>query len=252
MNSCDSSIGEVSAEYCIRRLREKSDERGVIHQAVAFLNNRSDMACVKGDVAVVALNGNIEIDVPLIVSEVAFHEYSLSFDEGAADYRNLQFSYCFFNRVYIDPGVESDKLPLFNGCMFERVSGRISIEDMPKSKFNVNCEYSGFDVSGSSVAIRSGQSNTPEKVLLITLRKLYVQSLSGRAESALYRGLDVDERRFVSDVLRVLKRYGLATDYSKGDGVIWLPIRKELERVKRILHAPAECSEQVVLEARRL
>ncbi len=252
MNSCDSAIGEVSAEYCSRRLLEKSDARGVLRQAVVFLNNRSDMPCVKGDLAVVALNGNIDLDIPVSVNEIAFPEYSFDFDRDTANYKNLEFSHCFFSQVYLESGIESNNLPTFTGCMFEKISGRISMADMPQQKFKSNCEYSGFDDSGSSVAIRSGQSNTSEKVLLITLRKLYIQSLSGRAESALYRGLDVDERRFVNDVLRLLKRYGLATDYSKGDGVIWLPIRKELERVKRILHAPAECGEQVVVEARGL
>jgi hypothetical protein len=94
--------------------------------------------------------------------------------------------------------------------------------------------------------------STGEKVLLITLRKLFVQSLSGRAESALYRGLDVDERRYVADVLRLLKRHELAVEYSRGDGVIWLPVRKALNRVKEILRAPNQSSEEVVREARLL
>jgi hypothetical protein len=94
--------------------------------------------------------------------------------------------------------------------------------------------------------------STGEKVLLITLRKLFIQSLSGRSESALFRGLDINERRYVPDVLKLLSRNGLAREYPRGDGVVWLPTRKELNRVKRIIAAPSECSEPVVTESRAL
>ena len=250
MNTCDTAINQVSAELCCRLLR-KIDGLKLTQQAAAFLNSRSDLACARGDIAAAVLNGNLPFDVGFEIKEIAFLDHPLEFDADTYKYDSLSFSHCLFRDLYIQPGVPSNNLPLFNNCIFEKISGRVSIDDLPKDKF-LSCEFSKFDNCGSSVAIRSGLSNTPEKVLLITLRKLYVQSLSGRAESALYRGLDFEERRFVDDILKLLYRHGLATDYSKGDGVIWLPMRKELDRVRRILAAPSECGEAVVTEARNL
>ena len=137
-------------------------------------------------------------------------------------------------------------------CVSAYNSAEAALKDLPKDKFSETCDVGTFDSSGTPGAIRETQLTTGEKVLLVTLRKLFVQSLSGRAEGALFRGLDVDERRCVRDVLRLLARHNLATEYSRGDGVVWLPARKALSRVKKILAAPAECGEPVVVDARAL
>ncbi|MBI2307959.1 MAG: hypothetical protein HYU78_11730 [Rhodocyclales bacterium] len=252
MNSCDSAIGPVGAEYCSRKLRAAGDARGALRQTITFLNSRSDIQCAKADISAVMLTANIELDLNFNIEEISFSNLPIEFVSDTSDYGKLQFSHCFFSEIHLESGIDQKRLPVFSGCMFDRVSGRISVADLPSTNFHSGCEFSAFDEAGSSVAIRAGQSSTPEKVLLITLRKLYIQSLSGRIESALHRGLDVDERRYVNDILRLLKRHGLATDYSKGNGVIWLPVRKALERVKRILIAPAECGEKLIAEARAL
>ncbi|KDC63302.1 NACHT domain protein [Bordetella bronchiseptica MBORD624] len=249
MNNCDRPIQEIGVELAHRKLKEQGDVRKSVRQAVAFLNSRTDLSCVRGDVASFVIENDISLDIHLHVKEINFSEHQLEFHAENSNLSNLSFSHCLFDQVAISPEITSQNLPTFDSCMFQQIVGRVSVSDLPPNKFSSNCDFVSFDATGTSGAIRNTQMNTAQKVLLITLRKLFVQSFSGRAESALYRGLDVDERRYVPDILKLLKRYELVTDYSKGDGVIWLPARKALDRVKKILIAPAECNEQVVKDA---
>lgn len=252
MNACDRSLGDVGTDLVIRKLSEKGDARGTLRQAIAFLNTRSDLSCTRGDVAAVLIRGNIEIDLPLFVSEMSFLGKVVEFARDMVDLRQLSFSHCLFDRVLIEAEIDATRLPNFDNCLFEQVSGRASADDLPAERFSA-CEVLAFESTDTAGAIiRGTQLSAGEKVLLVTLRKLFVQSLSGRAEGALFRGLDVDARRRVPEILRLLKRHKLVTEYSRGDGVVWLPVRTELSRVKRILAAPVECGEAVVIEARLL
>lgn len=251
MNACDRPIGYVGAEFAIRRLRDSADVRGSLRQAVAFLNSRSDLGCARGDVAAVLISGDIGLDLPLSVKEMNY-SHSIEFHQDLANLDQLSFFHCLFNHVIVDPQVPADRLPHFDHCLFDRISGRISIDDLPTDRFSETCLFEAFEAVETSNAIRTAKMSKGEKVLLITLRKLFVQSLSGRAESALFRGLDVDERRYVPDILKLLRRHQLATEYNRGDGIIWIPIRKALDRVKRIIAAPHQCGESIVIEARSI
>lgn len=251
MNTCDRPIGTVGAELAVRKLKSGSDARGSIRQAVAFLNGRADLACARGDVVAVLLGSDIELDIALPVKEMNFSDGIIEFHRDIQDLSHLSFSHCLFGQFAIEAEVPTEFFPYFESCLFEKVTGRISQKDMPIGKFSEGCEFVAFDETGTSGAIRAAQMSKGEKVLLITLRKLFVQSLSGRAESALFRGLDVDERRLVPEILRLLKRHQLATEYPRSDGVVWLPVRRTLERVKRILSAPNECGELIVRDARQ-
>lgn len=252
MSSCERCINPVGAETTIRKIRAKGDARGLVRQTVAFLNTRTDISCARGDVASVVVAGDFELDIPLSVKEMNYSPTNIDFHRGMVDLSRLSFSHCLFDHIAIENDIPMDRLPRFDQCLFDRVTGRISAQDLPEDKFSVSCEYGAFDEIGTNGAIRATQMSIGEKVLLITLRKLFVQSLSGRAEGALYRGLDVDERRCVADVLALLKRHQLATEYSRGDGIIWLPVRKALGRVKRILNAPVQCGEAIVRDAKEI
>jgi AraC-like DNA-binding protein len=251
MNFCDKPISSIACELVIRKTKD-SDLRGLIRQAIGLLNSRTDLICSRGDIAALLLHGQIELDISLSVSEINFNSCDVEFDENSKDLRMLKFSHCLFDNLGLHAGMRTENLPYFDHCIIEQISGRVSKSDLPRERFLETCEFSSFDDTLTGAAIRATKLSVGEKVLLVTLRKLFVQSLSGRAESAIYRGLDVDERRYVHDVLKLLKRNGLAIEYSRGDGIVWIPVRKTLERVRMILRAPAESDEKVVIEARAL
>jgi hypothetical protein len=252
MDNCDRPISSIGAELATRKLRKNGDVTGLLRQSINFLNPRSSLACAKGDVAVIFLRGSVPLDVAFPVDGLTFSNEVIEFSQDSADLRLLNFRHCLFGRLQLESEIVPERLPLFDGCLFEMVGGRTSDSDLPRDRFLSSCDFSNFDSMVTSEAIRATTMSVGQKVLLVTLRKLFVPSLSGRAESALFRGLDVDERRYVSDVLKLLKRNQLATEYSRGDGVVWLPARKSLDRVKRILSAPNECGEAIIAEARQL
>ena len=252
MGVCDRPLGPTGIALAARRLAEAGMHRGYISQAIAFLNDRTDLECVKGDLSGLLIEANIAPDSSIQATGLNFSNHEIQFHDDAADLSGICFTNCIFERIELGGSVRSKHLPTFKSCLIERVVGRVSEADLPPDRFASDCEITAFDSTSTSGAIRVSQMSTGEKVLLITLRKLFIQSLSGRSESALFRGLDINERRYVPDVLKLLSRNGLAREYSRGDGVVWLPTRKALSRVKRIIAAPSECGETVVAESRAL
>lgn len=252
MNTCDRPLGATGTTLAARRLNDEGLRRGYISQAIAFLNSRTDLECVKGDVCTVLIDTNLAPDATISLVGLDFTKHEIQFFDDIVDLSAISFSSCIFDRIDFASSIKSQNLPRFKSCLIERISGRVSSADLPPNVFSSDCEITNFDSTNTSGAIRVTHMSPGEKVLLITLRKLFIQSLSGRSESALYRGLDINERRYVPDVLRLLARHGLAKEFSRGDGVVWLPTRKALGRVTKIIAAPTECGEAVVAESRAL
>ena len=252
MNACDRPLGSTGTDLADRRLHKSGQRRGLISQAISFLSTRTDLECVKGDVCALLIESNSSPDAAISIVGLDFTNQDIRFSEDCVDLSAITFSNCFFEGLDLSGALDGQRLPHFKSCLIERVAGRVSLADLPSDRFAADCEIVRFDSTSTSGAIRSAQISAGEKVLLITLRKLFIQSLSGRSEGALYRGLDINERRYVPDVMKILVRNGLAREYSRGDGVVWLPTRKALARVKKMIAAPNECGEVVVTEARAL
>ena len=131
-------------------------------------------------------------------------------------------------------------LPRFQGSIFLVVRGRSGRSDLPLDRFDSRCTFEKFAESAETqAAILSSSLARGEKLLLTLLRKLFVQSLSGRADSALYRGLDLNDRQVIPDVIKLLQQHGFVSLYSRGDGTVWVPVRKEINRARRMLASPA-------------
>ncbi len=251
MNESDKPLDPIGCEVSIRNLSKNKDVKGVFLQAAIFLGKRNDLKCVRGDVAMAILNGNIGIGTEIVVSEMMVGS-PIIFHEEMNDFSKISFNYCHFKSIIFESGVCADKLPSFSNSLFDGITGRLSVGDLPRAKFHLSCEFGCFDQAETSGAILNTNLSNGQKVLLVTLRKLFVQSLSGRVESALYRGLDIDEQRYVPDVLNLLKKHGIAQEFARGTNIVWLPIRKELSRVRKMLAAPNECKEQMIEEAAQL
>ena len=88
------------------------------------------------------------------------------------------------------------------------------------------------------------------RVLLTTLKKLYLQSGSGRKNSALFRGLDQRGRALVPEIIQLLKSEGLII--KAGDDEIWIPTRSESLRVKQIMAAPFASRDALIIKASKL
>ena len=157
--------------------------------------------------------------------------------------KGLTLDNCLINRVHFD-GVSSDIK--FRYCHILRVEGIANSRALPAT-FE-GCEVQEFDNRHTNNAIIASELPNSMKMLLIIVRKLFLQRGSGRAESALYRGIDAPLRPYVSPVLDLLVSNGIAYSHPTGRHLIWHGNRIHRPRMLKILEAPMNSNDPIVRE----
>ena len=246
--------GQTAITRVSRNLLEQGQFASAkIDAALHASATQRDIGALRADLAAIAIEMSHPLTAETIIEGEVFENYILTLPHGNSDFSSLVFRDCLFECIEIAGDAEVKLLPEFQGCIFLLVRGRTGFTDLPSDRFDSRCTYEKFADSAETQAAILGSSLTRgEKVILTILRKLFIQSLSGRADSALYRGLDLNDRQLVPDAIKLLQQHGLLILYSRGDGNIWVPVRKEIARARRILSAPATCGDQVIVDARKL
>jgi hypothetical protein len=133
--------------------------------------------------------------------------------------------------------------------VIHEIDGRVSRDDLPAGRFP-NTEIEAFlDGTLTTDAISKLTVAEGVRVLLSILKKLFVQSLSGRKQQALFRGLDPARQRLVPQVLNLLQQHNLITKSGRAGEPIWLPVRRHRGRVLEILLTPSTSKDPILLEA---
>lgn len=90
--------------------------------------------------------------------------------------------------------------------------------------------------------------------MLTILKKVYLQSGSGRKENALQRGLDHNSRRLVGPILRLLQTEGIVSRYKRAglDMTIWVPDRSKASRVQKIITSPRTCNDPLLAKVQSI
>lgn len=253
MRPIDRAVGNAAVRLVGRRMVRDGLSEGHIRAAIKAAQNIDGLNAVNGDLASICIDQCFEIKHPMTVVDISFPETFLEIDDAARDISGLTYRDCYFSSLEIGRGVPIEFLPRFQSCLLTELVGRVSPSDVPEGCFDEDCEIEKFGESADTVsAIRDTPLSIGERVLLTILRKLYLQSLSGRQENALYRGLDHNEKRLVADVLKCLQSHNLTTLYSRGSGNVWLPIRKELHRVRRIIASPSATRDPAMTAAKQI
>ncbi|MDX2283381.1 MAG: NACHT domain-containing protein [Bacteroidia bacterium] len=155
-------------------------------------------------------------------SDCVIPDVSLDTEESM---EHLIFKSTIVRNLIINSPIVVEKLPYFNECIFGHIHGQDSSFKLPPEKFT-DCEYYSIDERDTTTqGLLSLDFPTPVKVAFTILKKIYIQSGSGRKENALYRGLDHFQQRYIADVLHVLKRHGYLSKYKSGSNTIWVPIK---------------------------
>ena len=247
-----------SGQTAITRVSRNLQEQGQfatakIEAALHASGTQREMGALRADIAALAVEMSHPPTVETVIEGEVFESYTLTLPHGDSDLSALIFRDCLFECIEIAGDADAQLLPKFQGCIFLLVRGRTCEADLPGARFDSRCTYEKFaDSAETQAAILSSSFTRGEKLIFTILRKLFLQSLSGRADSALYRGLDLNDRQLVPDAIKLLQQHGLLVLYSRGDGNVWVPVRKEIARARRILSAPATCGDQVIVEARKL
>lgn len=177
----------------------------------------------------------------------------LVLDDPGLDLRDLVFRDCLFERIDLPRlGVDGASLPRFEACHFNLVEGRSSALDLPSDRF-VECEYEDFGEGGTTTSqLLATTLPLGQRVALTVLKKLYLQSGSGRKEGALFRGLDQTERAVVNEVLGVLEFHKLALRGQSGRDRVWQPTRRAMARVQPMLEGPTTCRDTAWLDLAKI
>jgi hypothetical protein len=158
----------------------------------------------------------------------------------------LELRDCNIDEVLLGGQVESSTLA-FRGCLIGKVSGVASKEGLPKQIFQEGCEVRRFDNLSTNNAVVKSDLPPRVKALVTILRKLYFQSGSGRKLAAFHRGIPPGPvSKAIDEVLRQLEKEGLVSIFNK----IAHPVRKQADRVSRILRAPTLSDDPLVIKLR--
>lgn len=247
-------VGQTAITRICRNLKQINGfATSSLDNAFSATNEIKDLGSLRADIAATCLEFPYAPKSGVLIEGEIFENYSLASWTSDLDFSSMTFKDCLLESVELLDSSQDELLPTFKRCVFMMVKGRSSEADLPRDKFDTACNFERFsDSSNTQSAILNSSLTRGEKMVLTILRKLFVQSLSGRAESALFRGLDLNDRQLIPEAIRLLQQQGLIIPYNRGDGNVWVPVRKEINRARRILATPNACDDPVMSSSKVL
>lgn len=230
-----SQIGTVAGDYAIDVCLKKCATPSVsgIQGMMQSLDGHPSLNSLKADIAIFSIHASLPIKYPCDIEGVFFSHVTLDLEQST-DLSGLTLSNCYLSMVELNPE-NHEKLPTFKDCIITEISGYPDESSLPAKKFIQTDIESYSSQPQTNAAIRNESISTGEKVLLIILRKVFLQSLSGRSESALYRGLSTSEKQLVDPLVKYLHHSGYLVPITRGGTSIWVPVRKYLHNIRRII-----------------
>ena len=243
-------LGQTGIGVSAHTLQGEGFGVGKLTAVIQAFKKMSGMGATPADLMNLATRMNLQIGVSFNIDSVLFDRLEL--DTGRVDMSNVTFTNCCFGELEVPQELTSQTCPHFARCLIQSLDGRVSEKDLPADCFD-SCAFEKF----SQAAITTNAAlelHIPAgaRVLMSVLKKLYVQSLGGRKQNALYRGLDAAHQTKVDPVLRLLQANGLAEVSGRAGEPVWLPVRRQRGRVLAMLNAPSASADAVLVEARRL
>ncbi|WP_142096680.1 hypothetical protein [Bordetella hinzii] len=247
-------VGQTAITRICRNLKQIPNfSKASIDSAFDSTSGMGDIGSLRADIAALCIEYPYAPKAVTNIEGEIFESYVLACWSSDVDFSNLMFKDCLLETIELSESSQDSLLPRFQSCVFMSIKGRSNQADLPKEKFDDKCTYENFsDSSNTQAAILNSALSRGEKVVLTILRKLFVQSLSGRAESALFRGLDLNDRQLIPEAIKLLHNHGLIVLYNRGDGNVWIPVRKEINRARKILATPNACDDPAMSEAKTL
>lgn len=210
---------------------------------IDYAHKKGNVEILKYDLLQLAVQSSFDITTGISLDGVVAGTLDLDFD---TDLSLVTFKDCYFTKLLFSNETKSNKIPKFLRCYFGEVEGRVSLNDMPPESFH-DCVVDSFSETAETTdkILQLGMAKGV-MVMLSVLRKIYTQRGSGRLESALYRGLDSNNKRLVPDVIKMLATHGLIAFYTRKGAKIWLPVKDMQVRVSRLISTPNICGDPII------
>ena len=243
-------LGDVGLGVVARNFKITSSREGQLKAAFSAIDKGRVGDVVKFDLVQLALLSKQELTSQIFIDGIDIPNFSIRVDQNWLG--KVTFSNSSIQRLQIDPSVSSGNCPNFIECIVDEMDGRVSAKDLPEGRFT-GCVFESFsdDVKTNSAVFKT-EAPVAVKVLLSALKRLFVQSLSGREEGAFSRGMDASSVGVVPEVLAILRRFNFAIRSDRSTDKVWLPVRRRKGDVLEILSAPMTSQHPLVVACRKL
>lgn len=191
-----------------------------------------------------------------VTSSISMRDLHVSYFDSHGHWPSgceIYLSDCILDSLEVETSSDFSAAIRLQGCLISSLSGVRARSDLPKNFADdrTTVESVSEEVD-SNASILTGTMPLPVRVLLVVLRKLYVQKGAARRENALFRGLDVNAQRYVEDVLAIVGSEGLATREKRGGEPLVVPNRAEMARVLQMLSTPETSQDPVLVRVKAL
>lgn len=252
VSSVSITLGSTGLGLSALQLNKSSFNQGMFRAVLKAIQRNQELANggTAADIVNLGLRMGLEIEEDTAVMRVHIENFEIEGDRS--DMHRVTFSDCMFERLILSDPLPPDSCPVFRGCLIQDLEGRVSEGDLPPEKF-VDCYVDTYASASTTVSsVLDLKIPAGAKVLITLLRKLFVQSLSGRKENALFKGLDGEHQAKVKEVISLLVSHGLIVNSGRAGETIWIPVRRHTGRALGIIAAPSGSKDRVMIEARKL
>lgn len=172
---------------------------------------------------------------------------------SSGDFSSLYLHECIVGRVEIDDDPASITGPILRECFIEEVHGVSGNFERVSHILPSSNEIGSFKNDGiANSDLRKQSIPDGVRVLISSLRKLFLQSGSARKENAFPRGLNDAEKAYVSDVLDLISSHGFAVAQRNRGPILWIPNRAKRKEAISITESPNQTDNALLDDVRRL
>ena len=237
--SWSQAAGSLSWQVAAARLEQAKFEPGAVSAPVRDRMNKHLFDAVLVDCAQVGLYMNTQLprDAGPFFSEVLISDLALrgsdSWLEAGATYKD-----CVIERLDVSEVEDGARVPTFQNCLIGAIDGWSQVPERFTSNFSTSDIGQLSSVNMTTAGLFGLTISNENRVGLVVLKKVYAQAGSGRKLSSLSRGLPLQERGLVPEVVSALVAAGyLATANGKGEQLA-LPVRDRRGQVRDLLSSP--------------
>ncbi len=241
------SLSQIGVDFSYNKIQNFTQKQ--IENALTFSNINFENGYLVNDIVNMCMASNKIISQVVEINGIGGYIEI----EDDVDMSNILYKDCVFEYVELPSKIIGSYLPHFSSCLISTVHGVSSRNNIDLKIFDDACEINSYkEAFKTTDGILDMDINVAIKVLMSILKKLYLQSGSGRLENAFSKGLDQNAKRFVPDVLRILQTEKLAIKLARSGKEIWLADKKNLNRVAKILNFSSGLNDPVLLKVSNL
>lgn len=249
LENAKSSLGHLA-------LAMASEKTEAVNVSIALLNasKKTSLSITASDlIAILIDKDHGYVGDSIIISDANFDNISI---DSRLNFRNIEFRECTFMHVEIGrstPDEEIANLPRFRRCAIDKLEGAVSDKDIPHKVMDVETTVENYVAfSATNSAVMEANLPLPVRVLIVVLRKLFLQRGSGRQKAALRRGLSPTASPYVDQVLALICSHGFAEEMTIDRRQMVIPNRSRTGQAISIINSPNTSNDLLIEQVRKI